>query len=132
MLYKGKNEHQEISQLWGKFNPRVSAIKNINDGAFGLCKPMDENGVFEYLAAMGVSKVEDLPAGMEAWDVPEQTYAVLPCTLPTLHETYRYAFETWIPQSGHEYNQGIDFELYDENFDPNKADSPLWIYIPLK
>ena len=132
MSYKGKNEHQEIAQLWGELNTRMCAIKNINDGAFGLCKPMDANGEFEYLAGMGVSKVEDLPADMKVWDVPEQKYVVLPCTLPTLHETYRYAFETWIPQSGHEYNQGIDFELYDENFDPKKADSQLFIYIPLK
>ncbi len=132
MFYQGKNENQEISQLWGKFNARVPEIKDITDGAFGLCKPMDEHGTFPYLAAMAVKECKQPPAGMEVWEVPEQKYVVFPCTLPTLHETYRYAFETWIPQSGYEYNQGIDFEYYDESFNPNDKDLQLYIYIPLK
>jgi predicted transcriptional regulator YdeE len=132
MFYQGKNEHQEISQLWGQFNPRIPEIKNITDGAFGLCKPMDESGTFPYLAAMAVRECKQPPEGMEVWEVPEQKYVVFPCTLPTIHEVYRYAFETWIPQSGYEYNQGIDFEYYDESFDPSKEDSQLYIYIPLK
>jgi AraC family transcriptional regulator len=93
---------------------------------------MDESGTVPYLAAMAVEECEQPPQGMQVWEVPEQKYVVFPCTLPTLHETYRYAFETWIPQSGHEYNQGIDFEYYDESFDPNNKDSQLYIYIPLK
>jgi predicted transcriptional regulator YdeE/DNA-binding transcriptional MerR regulator len=130
--YSGKNENQELGQLWAKFNPLMSKIKNISDGAFGLCKPMNEEGVFDYLASMAVSKVEDLPAGMEVWEVPEQKYVIFPCTLKTIHDTYRYAFESWFPKSGYEYSRGIDFEYYDETFDPNKADSQLYIYIPLK
>lgn len=132
LFYQGKNENQEIAQLWGKFNARMSEIKNITDGAFGLCKPMDESGIFQYLACMAVKECKVPPQGMEVWDVPEQKYVVFPCTLPTIHETYRYAFETWFPQSGHEYSRGIDFEYYDESFDPNNKDSQLYIYIPLK
>lgn len=132
MLYKGKNENQEIGQMWGKFNPRMSEIKNITDGCFGLCKPSDESGVFQYLACMAVKECKQAPEGMEAWEVPEQKYVVFPCTLPTIHEAYRYAFETWIPQSGYEYSHGIDFEYYDESFDPNKEDSQFYIYVPLK
>jgi predicted transcriptional regulator YdeE/DNA-binding transcriptional MerR regulator len=132
MLYKGKNQNQEIAQMWSKFNPRMSEIKDIADGAFGLCKPSDESGVFQYLACMAVKECKEAPPGMEIWEVPEQKYVIFPCTLPTLHETYRYAFETWIPQSGYEYSRGIDFEYYDESFDPNNKDSQLFIYIPLK
>jgi predicted transcriptional regulator YdeE len=132
MFYKGKNENQEIAQLWGKFNPRVPEIKNISEGAFGLCRPMDESGAFQYLAAMAVKECKQPPQGMEVWDVPEQKYVVFPCTLPTIHDAYRYAFETWLPQSGYEYSRGIDFEYYDESFDPSKEDSQLYIYIPLK
>jgi predicted transcriptional regulator YdeE/DNA-binding transcriptional MerR regulator len=132
MFYKGKNENQEIGQLWGKFNPRMSEIKNITDGCFGLCKPSDESGVFQYLACMAVTECKEAPQGMEVWEVPEQKYVVFPCTLPTIHDAYRYAFETWLPQSVYEYSRGIDFEYYDESFDPNNKDSQLYIYIPLK
>jgi AraC family transcriptional regulator len=97
-----------------------------------VCAPPDEKGAFPYLAAMAVKECKEPPQGMEVWEVPEQKYVVFPCTLSTIHETYRYAFEIWFPQSGYKYSQGIDFEYYDESFDPNKEDSQLYIYIPLK
>ena len=84
MLYYGKNEKYEISQLWGEFNPRMKEIRHIIDGAFGLCEPADKSGAFRYLAAMAVSDASVIPDGMEVWKVPDQKYAVFPCTLSTL------------------------------------------------
>ena len=130
--YQGKNENNEIAQMWGEFIPRIKEIQNIVDDSFGLCKPADENGVFEYLAGMEVSSTEDIPDGMESWEVTAGKYAVFPCTLKTIGETYKYAFETWLPGSDYEYMQGIDFEFYDEDFDADVEDSTLYIYIPIK
>jgi len=64
--------------------------------------------VFKYIA--------DVPEGMVSRQVPEQTYAVFPCTLETIHEMYQYAFQTWLPQSDYQAGDGPDFELYDEDF----------------
>ena len=131
--YYGKNEHNEISGIWDQFNPRMHEIKNIIDGAFGLCQPPDSSGAFKYLASMAVSSVDDLPKGMLVWEVPAQTYAVFPCTLKTIHETYRNAFETWIPAVGYQYANGPDFEYYDETFDLQNIDQAiLYIYLPVK
>ena len=132
MLYYGKNEKNEISELWGEFNPRIKEIRHIVDGAFGLCEPADKTGAFRYLAAMAVSDALEIPEGMEVWKVPDQKYAVFPCTLGTIKTTYHYAFENWLPQSSYEYTQGYDFEFYDENFDPEKEGSQFWIYIPVR
>lgn len=130
--YYGKNENDEIADMWQRFNPRIQEIQNIIDGAFGLCLPADESGAFKYLAGMAVSEAERVPEGMLVWQVPEQTYAVFPCTLPTLRETYRYAFETWLPASGYTYTQGPDFEYYDEKFDPqDPQNSTFQIYVPV-
>ena len=131
--YYGKNEHDEIAAMWQEFNPRIHEIQNIADGAFGLCLPADESGAFKYLAGMAVSKTEQVPEGMVVWQVPEQTYAVFPCTLQTLRETYHHAFETWLPASGYAYTQGPDFEYYDESFDPeDPQNSTFQIYIPIQ
>lgn len=131
--YYGKNEHNEIAAIWEEFSPRINTIKNITDGAFGLCLPADESGAFKYLAGMAVSDTEQVPEGMVIWQVPEQTYAVFPCTLPTLHEAYRYAFETWLPSSGYAYTRGPDFEYYEENFDPDDPQNAIFhIYVPVK
>ena len=132
MLYHGKNENQEIAQMWGQFNPRSSEIKNITDGAFGVCGHTQEDGSFDYLAGFAVSSIESLPQGMVSWEVPAQQYAVFPCTLPTLGKTYQYAFETWLPASGYKYTKGPDFEYYDENFEPGNDESILTIYIPIE
>jgi len=132
LLYHGKNQNNEIAGLWQEFNQRMKEIKHCTSGAYGLCEPMDPAGNFRYLAAMGVSDTTDIPAGMQVWQVPEQMYAVFPCTLPSVGETHRYAFDTWIPGSEYQYNGGFDFELYDEDFDPGKPDSAMFVYVPIE
>jgi AraC family transcriptional regulator len=131
MPYFGKNENNEIAEMWTSLNLRYDEILNKTDAAYGLCEAMGADGRFRYLAGFGVTKVGDLPEGMEAWDVPETTYAVFPCGLTTIHETYQYAFDTWLPQSDYKYNRGIDFELYSEDFDPSTGEGGMFIYIPV-
>jgi predicted transcriptional regulator YdeE len=133
MPYYGKNENGEIKDLWVEFNPRIPEIKDIVDGAFGMCAQPDESGAFKYLAGMGVSSAEDVPEGMQVWEVPAQKYAVFPCTLSTIGEAYKYAFETWLPQSEYEFADSYDFEYYDESFDDEDIENAtLYIYIPIK
>jgi predicted transcriptional regulator YdeE len=135
MMYKGKNENQEISAMWGEIEPRWKEIKNPAkpyERAFGICGELQEDGSFSYLAGIDVTKVEDLPADMESWEVPENTYAVFPCILTEIHKTYEYAHGKWMPENGYKRADGPDFEYYDEDFDPAKPDSILYIYIPVK
>ena len=104
----GKNEHEEIPELWTDLGPRMDEIADKTGPAYGLCMPV------------------------EAWTVPEQTYAVFPCELSTIHEAYRYAFESWLPQSDYRHDQkGIDFELYTEEFDQATGDEGMYVYVPV-
>jgi predicted transcriptional regulator YdeE/DNA-binding transcriptional MerR regulator len=134
MEYRGKNENQEIKQMWQEFVPRIKEIKHANFtwGTYGICRDMPAEEGLKYLAGVEVDKVEDVPAGMAVWTVPEQTYAVFACTLPTLHEAYRHAFETWLPQSEYQRGDGPDFELYTDEFDDKVEDSKMYIYVPVK
>jgi predicted transcriptional regulator YdeE len=131
LKYFGKNENDEIPQVWNKLNPRHGEIELKTGLAYGVCGDMDDNGRFHYLAGFGVATVEDLPEGMEKWDVPEQQYAVFPCSLRTIHETYRYIFETWLPQSGYTRADGPDFEFYGERFYMDTGEG-MAIYMPVK
>jgi predicted transcriptional regulator YdeE/DNA-binding transcriptional MerR regulator len=134
MEYRGKNEHNEIKDMWDVFAPRMGEIKHPNWqwGSYGVCRDMPEEGGLHYLAGVEVEQVEEVPDGMTVWTVPEQTYAVFPCTLPTLHDAYRYAFEEWMPQSGYQRADGPDFELYTEEFEPDDPASTLYIYVPIQ
>jgi predicted transcriptional regulator YdeE/DNA-binding transcriptional MerR regulator len=134
MEYQGKNENNEIKDMWDAFAPRMGEIKHPNWqwGSYGICRDMPEEEGLHYLAGVEVDQVEEVPDGMAVWTVPEQTYAVFPCTLPTLHDAYRYAFEEWLPQSGYQRADGPDFELYTEEFDPQNPASTMYIYVPVQ
>lgn len=131
--YFGKNENSEIPQMWGQFNPRAGEIENKVEPkvCYGVCGETDGDGRFRYLAGFQVEPGSSQPQDMQTWDVPEQTYAVFPSTLQSIHETYKYAFQTWLPQSEYDHSPGPDFEFYDEEFDP-KEGTGLTIYIPVK
>ena len=131
--YFGKNENKEIPGVWENLLPRTGEIPHMTGPAYGLCTEPQADGRFRYLAGFGVSKVKDLPEGMEEWTVPEQTYAVFPCELSTIHEAYQYAFDTWLPQSEYRHDKkGIDFELYTEEFDASTGEESMFIYVPVE
>jgi len=133
MLYHGKNENNEIAQVWSEFIPRVKEIEHMGlQNSYGVCGQPEENGAFKYVAGFEVDSVAGIPEGMISWDVPAQKYAVFPCTLSTIHEAYQHAFKTWLPQSDYQAGDGPDFEMYDESFDPQVEGSVLYIYIPIK
>jgi AraC family transcriptional regulator len=135
MKYRGKNEQNEIPQLWSQFGPRMGEIKHKvdRDIAYGVMGNYDENtGEFDYVAAIEVERADGIPTGMASWVVPEQTYAVFVCTLPTIRETFQHVYETWLPQSGYQRGSDVEFEFYDADFDPQDPSSEMQIYIPIK
>jgi AraC family transcriptional regulator len=135
MHYRGKNENNEIPQLWQAFGPRVPEIKNIahEHVAYGISANMDEStGAFDYVAGFEVSSAQDLGEGMVRFEVPGGKYAVFATTLPGLGETFQYAYRTWLPQSGYQPTGGPDFEVYDEQFDPQDPNSVFDVYIPIQ
>lgn len=123
----------EISKVWDKLNMRFGEIKNICGPAYGLCFGMPNDKEPWYIAGFEVSKVEGLPADMLSLSVPAQKYAVFPCTLGTIGATYRYITEEWLPRTGHEHAAAPDFELYEEEPNPNEPpeDMKLSIYFPI-
>ena len=67
--------------------------------------------------------------------VPERKYARFTHhgTFDKLGETYKYIYNTWLPQSGYEVHPSkYDMEVYDERFIPDSEDSAFDIYVALK
>jgi AraC family transcriptional regulator len=135
MQYRGKNEQNEIPQLWGEFAARVVEVQNrveanVTYGVVGNFA--EDSGEFDYVAGLSVSTAADIPAGMVSWDVPAQTYAVFSCTLPTIGSTLEHIHGTWLPALGYRHADGPELELYDAKFDPKDPDSLMYIYIPIE
>lgn len=132
---RGKNQNNEIPQMWQAFGPMVPEIKNIVDGrvAYGISANMNEStGEFDYVAGFEVSAGEDIPAGMVRFEVPGGKYAVFSTTLPKIGETFQNAYHTWLPESGYQATGGPEVEVYDERFDPQDPSSEFELYIPVK
>jgi len=132
--YHGKNENDEIKQMWDDFGPRMGEIRHVvnREVCYGVCANADEQTQeFDYFAGFEVDSTGDLPKGMVSFEVPAATYAVFPTTLPGIGATFDHAYHTWLPQSGYQVTGGPDLELYGEEFDPRDPESTFEIFIPI-
>jgi AraC family transcriptional regulator len=135
LKYRGKNENNEIPQVWQALGPRTGEIASMADdtAAYGISANMDmETGEFDYIAGFEVSSAVDVPQGMVAFEVPGGKYAVFTTTLPKIGETFHEAYHTWLPQAGYQPAGSPEFEVYDEQFNPQDPDSEFDLYIPVK
>lgn len=131
--YIGKNENQEIGQMWGVFNQRYLEIKHMlpDQPAYGIC--YSHPAGMEYIAAGVVSQLGDIPEGMVGREVPAQKYVVFPANgVEDIGPTYRKIMQEWLPASGYQPGDGPDFEMYSEEFDPVTSEGLLYIYFPIK
>jgi AraC family transcriptional regulator len=135
LKYRGKNENNEIPQMWQVLGPRTPEIKQMTGEqvAYGVCANMDmETHEFDYIAGFRVNSAEEVPEGMVAFEVPGARYAVFTTTLPKIGETFQNAYHTWLPGAGHQPSGGPELELYDERFDPQDPNSEFEVYIPVE
>lgn len=145
MVYQGKNQSGEIGVLWQQFLARIPDIKSPkgNMKSYGICEPLEESvedvdldnpNDFKYLAGIEVVDDNDVPEGMEVWDVKHNKYAVFTHRGPVemLGDTYKAIYSQWLPESGYEVVFTYDFEMYDQDFKPGQTDSKMYIYIPIK
>lgn len=130
--YENGEQNNEIGKVWDQFNARIGEVPNISGPVYGLCFGMPNDKEPWYIAGIEVERVTELPAGMISRTVPEQRYAVFPCTLQTLGQTYRYIQEEWQPTSGYEHASAPDFEYYDDSEPSAPEEMKLSVYWPIK
>jgi predicted transcriptional regulator YdeE/DNA-binding transcriptional MerR regulator len=145
MAYIGNNTDQgpefnhEIAAMWDEFNQRDGEVKALVErNSLGACFSNFDGaaeGEFEYVACYSVEPGTQVPEGMAMRQIPEYKYAVFTHKGKphNLGETYRYIYETWLPQSGVELHADkFDMELYDQRFIPNSDESEFDILVAVK
>lgn len=134
------NNMEVIPALWGRFFGRRDEIeKPMGDDTFGLCLPLPEKekvdpDEFLYMACVAVEPACPVPDGMAQQTLPASRYAVFEHSepLPKLGETINYVFATWLPASPYTFGEGVDFERYDDEFDPDVPGSGLEFWLPIR
>lgn len=138
LKYLGKNQHSEISQMWGEFNRRMEQMKYpFQNATYGVCNWVEgaEEGVFEYVSGIEVKGLESLPENFVLRMIPAHRYAVFSHqgSVETLGETYRNIYQVWLPQSGLKLHPDkFDMEVYAEDFKNFAEDSIMWIYVAIE
>lgn len=137
LRYEGKNQNQEISEMWGKFNQRSAEVPCRGDAAYGVCMMLQgvPEGVFEYVAGFPVDATDVVPEGMVSRTIPARTWAVFEHrgALNTLGATYQHIYQELIPASAYRpTSDGLDMEVYTDTFKFGEPDSVMYIYVAVQ
>ncbi len=136
ILYYGKNEENEIHQMWKRHAHKVLSIANRKrpDQYYGFCFQNEDYidfGAFSYMIAVEIEALDsfNIPMDMVVKSVPAHEYAVFhhhggPSKLG---ETYQYIEGEWLPKQPFKRNDAFDFEFYQGNAE----NESLSIYIPI-
>lgn len=126
---------QAIAALWQRFVPYIGRVPGqVGWETFGLCWNPDENGSFEYVAGVQVSRFDELPAEFRRLSLPPRRYAVFlhQGHISSIHETFAAIFQRWLPASGLEAADAPEFERYSGDFNPMAGTGQVEVWLPLK
>jgi predicted transcriptional regulator YdeE len=143
LQYRGKNENDEIGQMWGAVMGRLDQIPNLQyplEAGYGISvmdEAFEDSGEFDYIGGYPVTeKTADLPEKMAAFEIPAGDYAVITCpNLASIQEAYTALYDRWLPESGYvlDFSQGnFCFELYGQEFMPESGSETFTIWAPVK
>ena len=133
---------QVIPQLWSRLNQAAHQVSHrIGTTMYGVidARPESERKhphELQYLAAIPVSMVGEIPTGMVARTISAGLFAVFTHRGPiqsigdTVHQIYR----VWLPQSDYVHSEIADVEVYGERFCGDRPDSEMeyWISVAPK
>jgi AraC family transcriptional regulator len=135
--------NNKTGELWKSFMQRRKEIKNnITNALFSMqvydssldFANFNQDTVFEKWAAIEVSDFDNIPPDMEAFVLKGGLYAVFVHKGPasTGPKTFRYLFETWLPDSGYLLDKRPHFELLGEKYKNEDPGSEEEVWIPVK
>jgi AraC family transcriptional regulator len=135
--------NNKIFELWRSFMPRRKGINNIKSpDLFSIAiydkeisiRNFNKDMEFERWATMEVTQIDVIPPDMEAYILAGGLYAVFLHKGPASSgpNTFKYIFETWLPNSCYIYDDRPQFEILGEKYKNEDPDSEEEIWIPIK
>ncbi len=141
MLFVGLSERhsfeatQGIPAQWQRFMASYGDIPD-KTGAIpvGLSANMDDDGNFDYVCAVEVSKFASAPRGLIQLRIPAQKYAVFLHRehVSTIGAAYSAIWNHWLPDHNIRVADGASLERHLEAFDPHTGLGGVEIWIPIK
>ena len=135
--------NNNIFELWQGFSPRKKEINHVvNNDSYAIeiyptttfFQSFDPTLQFERWAAIAVSKIEEIPEGMESLTVPEGLYAVFPYKgKPSEAKgAFKYMYVEWLPNSEYEMDSRPYFALMGDKYKGEHPESEEEFWVPIK
>ena len=140
MLVAGLSERYSFEDVagipaqWQRFGPHIGHVPDQRGKiSYGLCHNYGDNGQFNYLCGVEISRADNLPSGFTLVRLTVQHYAVFTHRdhISTIGTTMRAIWQKWLPESGYRFAEAPEFERYDERFDPQSGRGEVEIWIPV-
>ncbi|MGE8326853.1 AraC family transcriptional regulator [Pseudomonas urmiensis] len=127
-------KNEGIVGLWQAFDPYMDQVPGqVGRWCYGLCCNPGEDGSFEYIAGIEVSRIDGLPAPFRSFKVAPQDYAVFRHQghISMIHQTMFTIFNQWLPASDYRLADAPEFEAYSPDFDPGRETGYVEVWIPI-
>ena len=128
-------------QAWRSFMPMRKLVqRQVNSVLVSLSvydadyfSDINIDSAFEKWALVEVSEYENIPEGMETFDLPGGLYAVFDYKgSSTDTAIYYHILNEWLPASRFQLDDRPHFEILGENYRNDDSDSEEEIWIPIK
>ena len=111
-------------------NTDVFDLKIYSDTYF---KEFNAGQSFTKWAAVEVAKTDEIPEGMDVFDMEEGIYAMfMNHGMGDNSEMFQYIFTEWLPSSEYELDNRPHFDVLGEDYQKKDPDAMSEIWIPVK
>ncbi len=122
-----KDIYKDVGKVAKEFNAikQKNSIPYLKDPWASVCVSKDynkETKTFTYIIGDVVTKIDSIPEGLQAGEIPALTYAVFKIRSKSkigwglnMGRMKRFIYTKWLPTSGYELSDSFgDFELHDD------------------
>ncbi|MEG0182437.1 MAG: AraC family transcriptional regulator [Stenotrophomonas sp.] len=119
-----------IPAQWAQLNREWPTPAPIS---FGVCCNSDDDGGFDYIAALPVNALPTVPAHWQRVDVPARRYLLAwhAGHISTIRATWFWLLDHYLPASRLSLANAPDLERYDTRFDEHSGHGGVEIWLPV-
>ena len=125
-----------IPALWEQFNAMEGALTNVVNGkvAYGASLSFTEEAGCEYMAAVEVKSLADVPKEFQTATIAPATYAIFtqPGHITLMRPTIMAIWQDWLPRSGYTAEEAPFIEFYPSTFDPVTGNGGFEVWQPVR
>jgi AraC family transcriptional regulator len=125
-----RNSGGAIPGQWAQLNREWPTPAPVS---FGVCCNSDDEGGFDYIAALPVNALPSVPTHWQRVDVPARRYLVAWHSghISTIRSTWFWLLDQYLPANHLSLANAPDLERYDTRFDEHSGHGGVEIWLPV-